>query len=167
MTYRWIDLLAGLVLLGCAGCANQYMAAKDVPTATIIFSSGAPRTDGVMVQAFGDRNCGKSTTGTRVAYFYRELFDDRAGAAKTVTAGRDFVFTFRSRSDTGTVATFCNLTRSFVPEPSATYRAHFVSSPDRCDVQVTRVTSTDPAGTAGAPVDVSIVDPICLNDFNG
>lgn len=160
-------LLGIIALLACAGCATQYTAVTDQPTATIIFSSAAPRTDGVMVQTFADKDCSKSRTGTRVAYFYRELFDDRAGVARTVTAGRDFVFTFRSRSDTGTVATFCNLTRSFVPEASATYRAHFVSSPERCDVQVSRVTADSPTDREGTPISVAIVDPICLNDFDG
>ena len=160
-------IFAYLALLVCSGCANHYTAAKDSPTATIIFSSSAPRTDGVMVQTFADRNCSESKTGTRVAYFYRDLFDDGAGTAKSVTAGRDFVFTFRSRSDTGTVATFCSLTRSFVPEASSTYRAHFVSSPGQCDVQVSIVTSSNLADHAGTPISVTIVDPVCLNDFNG
>lgn len=161
---RFLPILA---LLVCAGCATHYTAEQNQPTATILFSSAAPRTDGVMVQTFADKDCGKSKTGTRVAYFYRELFDDRTGVPRTVTAGRDFVFTFRSRSDTGTVATFCNLTRSFVPEASATYRAHFVSSPEQCDVLVSRVAAGDPADREGAPVSVAIVDPICLNDFDG
>ena len=160
-------IFAYLALLVCSGCANQYTAAKDSPTATIIFSTSAPRTDGVMVQTFADKNCSESKTGTRVAYFYKDLFDSSAGTAKSVTAGRDFVFTFRSRSDTGTVATFCRLTRSFVPEASATYRAHFVSSPEQCDVQVSKVTSSNLTDQGRTPISVTIVDPVCFNDFNG
>lgn len=117
--------------------------------------------------AFVDRNCGKSPTGTRVAYFYTDLFDQRSGTAKSVLAGRDFVFTFRSRSDTGTVATFCRLTRSLVPQATQTYRAHFASSPDSCDVEVTQLVSGSAEGERGAPMDISIVEPACFNDFNG
>lgn len=160
-------LLAFLALLACTGCASYYSPTKDSPTATIIFSSSAPRTDGVMVQTFADKNCRGSKAGTRVVYFYKDLFDNSAGTAKSVTAGRDFVFTFWSRSDTGTVVSFCSLTRSFIPEASATYRAHFVRSARQCDVQVTRVPSTYPAGAEGTPIDVSIVDPVCFNNLNG
>lgn len=120
-----------------------------------------------MVQAFAAKNCNGNKTGARVAYFCRDLFADSAGAANSVTAGRDFVFTFRSRSDTGTVATFCRLTRSFVPEASATYRAHFVSSPDQCEVRASRVTSSNLTEREGTPGSVSIVDPVCFNDING
>jgi hypothetical protein len=120
-----------------------------------------------MVQAFADRNCGKNPAGTRVAYFYKDLFDERTGTTKFVSAGRDFVFTFRSRSDTGTVATFCRLTRSFVPKASQTYRAHFTSSSDRCDVEVTQLVSGSVGREQAAPLTVSIVEPVCFNDING
>lgn len=112
-------------------------------------------------------DCGKSPTGTRVVYFYRDLFDKRTGTAKAVPAGRDFVFTFGSRSDTGTVATFCRLTRSFVPQASQTYRAHFVSSPGSCDVEVTQLLSGTTDREHSAPMNVSIVQPVCFNNING
>lgn len=158
-------LLVGMASLGLAGCATHYTAAQGSPTATVIFATSAPRTDGVMVQTFADRKCKHSETGTRVAYFYKDLFDDRAGTAKPVTAGREFVFSFWSRSDTGTVATFCTVTRAFVPEASATYRAHYESSPGQCNVKVSKV---DPAGAAQAtPVEPDIVDPVCFDEFRG
>lgn len=153
-----------IALLLSAGCVDHYAVPRSSPTATVIFSTDA---DGVMVQAFADRTCGKSMIGTRVAYFFRDHFDQRSGAAKEVVAGRDFVFTFRSRSDTGTVATFCKVTRSFVPEASQTYRAHFISAPDRCDVEVTRSSSHASDLKEDSAVDVAIVDPVCFNDLNG
>lgn len=159
--------LASIALLACSGCATHYEAGGAAPTARVIFSSDAPRTDGVMVQAFADRNCGRSPDGTRVVYFYRDLFDDRAGTARSVVAGREFVFTFRSRSDTGTVATVCRLTRAFVPQPSGTYRVHFVPAPDRCDVDVTELAPGTPDHGPGTRVDVAIVEPVCFNDLNG
>jgi hypothetical protein len=156
-----------IMLLSCTGCASHYVAPGSLPTATVIFSSGAPSTDGVMVQTFADKHCSKSQTGTRVAYFYRDLFDQPIGTAKEVTAGRDFVFTFRSRSDTGTVATFCRLTRSFVPQAKQTYRAHFVSSSDSCDVKVTQIFPGTSANALGSPITVSTVMPVCFNDIDG
>lgn len=151
----------------CSGCANHYTASKNQPMATIIFSSSAPHKDGVMVQAFSDKKCGKNSAGTRVAYFFKDIFDDRAGAPKSVIAKQEFVFTFGSRSDTGTVATFCRLTRSFMPDTSATYRAHFVSTPQSCDVLVTKLQPGSTGQIEETPINVSIVEPVCFNDWNG
>lgn len=159
--------LAFLAPLLAAGCATPYVAPASAPTATVVFSSSAPESVGVMVQAFADRKCAKNPGGTRVAYFFRSLFDDRNGAAKEVAAGREFVFTLRSRADDGVVANFCAVTKSFVPEPSQTYRAHFAYAADACDVEVTRVPAASPESGPAAPVALASISPVCLNDFDG
>ena len=159
--------LAFLAPLLAAGCATPYAVPSSTPTATVVFSSGAPESVGVMVQAFADRKCAKNPGGTRVAYFFRRLFDDRNGAAKEVAAGREFVFTFRSRADDGVVANFCAITKSFVPEPSQTYRAHFVYAPGACDIEVTRASPASPEAQVAAPIELASISPVCLNDFDG
>lgn len=150
-----------VIVLLSTGCVNHYVTPPASPTATVIFSSDI---DGVMVQAFADKSCGKSPTGTRVVYFFKDYFDQRSGTAKEVPADRDFVFTFGSRSDTGTVATFCKVTKSFMPKASQTYRAHFIYLPEGCGVQVTTTSSDLKQESA---VDVEAIIPVCFNDFNG
>lgn len=159
--------LAFLVPVLATACATPYSVPASTPKAIVVFSSSAPESVGVMVQAFADGKCAKHPGGTRVAYFFRRLFDDRAGAAKEVAAGREFVFTFRSRADDGVVANFCAVTKSFVPEPSQTYRAHFVYAPDACDVEVSGVPSPAPDAAVLAPIAVASISPVCLNDFDG
>jgi hypothetical protein len=151
-------------LLLLAGCVSRYAVPAASPKATVIFSSDM---DGVMVQTFADTSCRKSPSGTRVAYFYKDHFDQRSGTAKDVPAGREFVFTFRSRADTGTVATFCSTTRSFIPEQSQTYRAHFIYAPEGCGVRITKAVSPESGSKADGDVDAAVVEPACLDDFNG
>jgi hypothetical protein len=156
--------LAPFSLLLLAGCASHYAVPASAPKATIIFSSD---TDGVMVQTFADKSCRQSPTGTRVAYFFKDFYDQRSGTAREVPAGQEFVFTFRSRADTGTVATFCNTTRSFVPQQHQTYRAHFFSASEGCGVEITKVVSPEPGSIVDASVEAAVVSPVCLDDFNG
>jgi hypothetical protein len=156
--------LAPFSLLLFTGCVSHYAVPPSSPKATVIFSSD---TDGVMVQTFADRLCRPSPTGTRVAYFFKDFYDQRSGTAKEVPAGREFVFTFRSRADTGTVATFCSTTRSFIPEQNQVYRAHFISTPESCGVEITKVASPEPGSIVNGRVDATVVSPVCLDDFNG
>jgi hypothetical protein len=151
-------------LLLITGCARHYSVPASSPKATVIFSSDI---DGVMVQSFADKTCGESPNGTRVAYFFRDHFDQRAGTAKEVIADREFVFTFRSRSDTGTVATFCSVTRAFIPEASQTYRAHFIYLKEGCGIELTRASTENPVPNSEEFVDAEAIVPACLDDFNG
>jgi hypothetical protein len=141
-----------------------YQLPASAEKATVIFSSDP---DGVMVQAFADRACGPSPHGTRVAYFFRDYFDRRTGAPKPVIAGREFVFTFRLRHDTGSAVTFCESTRAFVPQAGRTYRAHFIRDARTCDVILTAVRAQGPGQGGEAPLEHAVVQPACLNDFDG
>ena len=157
-------LLAIIALLACAGCVNRYVVPPDAPTATVIFSS---ETEPVMVQAFADRKCGRNPAGNRVAYFYKDLFDQRTGTAKPVVAGREFVFTFHSREDSGNSVRNCTVTKAFVPEAGQTYRAHFHPVPAGCNVAVTRGAAPSADSTAASPVEVVAVVPECFNSIDG
>lgn len=153
-----------LALLTCAGCAKPYVAPPTAPTATVIFSA---ESEPVMVQAFADRKCAPNPAGNRVAYFYRDFYDQRAGTAKPVVAGREFVFTFHSRQDSGTSVRNCTVTKAFVPEAGQTYRAHFFAVPAGCNVAVTRGAGPTADSTAGSTVEAVAVMPECLNSLDG
>jgi hypothetical protein len=147
-----------------AGCAVPYQFSGSPQSATVIFSSDP---DKVMVQAFADPSCNPNPEGTRLAYFFKDHFDRRTGTPKHVPAGRAFVFTFRSRHDDGVSVTFCESTRSFVPDAGQTYRAHFVLTKRSCDVVVTKRNASESGDVTESPVEVQDVIPACFNSTDG
>jgi hypothetical protein len=147
-----------------AGCVVPHQLPPAAKTATVIFSA---EPDAVMVQAFADRSCSPHPNGTRLAYFYRDYFDRRTGAPKSVLADRELVFTFRARLDDGVSVTVCESTRAFMPAPGKTSRAHFLLNPKSCDVLVRRQDHSNAGQTSLVEVPLQVVQPSCFNEISG
>ena len=162
---------ATLVLtFALAGCVTHYSVPEGQPTATISFSSPRPQFSSlVRVQAFSDRQCGKSPHGTTLAIFTsgtaRE-FDNPAGTERKVIAGSEFVYTFYYGMTTMTnmiSSTTCKVTTAFLPEPNRLYKAHLEIGADGCSATLNRV-ATD--GETLEAVASAHVTPACFDAIN-
>jgi hypothetical protein len=153
-------LPVSLLLFLLSGCVTFYQPPPNAPTATLKI-----RGEGniLRVVAFADDRCKRFPNGSRLAYFFHESADPKAGVEKPIEANVKFYF--------GYIHEGCSVSKYFVPEAGKYYEANHIAnyngllkaSSNSCDFSLEEV-SHDESGNEKriAVVGLSPITPPCM-----